>query len=120
MEYRRQCVSPGLYRVLSIFRLLPGIDLSEDLVHDTSGKDDFAVRDWRWTARSDAVVKALNELLHSKVLVKPLPNEIGDVDACVPKVLAGNSKRRHEIRQITLAGSILVSNNGPADVIDDD
>jgi hypothetical protein len=82
---------------LSFSRLLPAIDLDEDLIHDTSGEDDFAVRDRRWTVRSDAVVKALNELLHSGVLVKPLPNKIGDVDARVPKVLAGSPKRRYEI-----------------------
>ena len=78
--------------LLSIFRLLPAIDLGEDLIHDTSGEDDFAIRDGRWTARADAVVKALNELLHSEVLVKPLPNKIGDVDACVSKILAGSSE----------------------------
>ena len=42
-------------------------------------------------ACSDAVVETLNQLLHSEVLIKPLPNKIGYVDARIPKVLAGSS-----------------------------
>src|SRR6266480_2339758 len=109
-------VLPGLYRVWFIFELLPGVDLGEDFVHYARGEDDFAIRDRCWTARADAVVKALNELLHSEVLVKSLPNKIGDIDARIPEVLASSPKRGYEISQITFAGAKLVSNNCPADV----
>src|SRR5207247_1557317 len=96
------------------------VSLGKDLIHDTSGEDDFAIRDRRWAARSDAVVKALNELLHAEILIKLLPNKVGDVDACVPKMLAGSAKGREKIGQIAFAGLILAADNGSADVIDYD
>ena len=48
--------------------------MGEDFVHYAGGEDDFPIRDRWWTARADAIVKALNEFLHSEVLVKSLPN----------------------------------------------
>ena len=105
---------------MASFRFLTTIDLGEDFIHDTGGEDDFAVRDRQWAAKSDAVVKALNKLLHSRILVKPLPNKIGDVDTRVLEMLVGSPKRWYEISEITLTGSIFISNNASAAVIDGD
>ena len=73
------------------------INLGEDFVHDASGKDDLPIGNRRRSVRLDTVMKTFNQFLHSEVLVKPLPNKIGDVNARVPKMLAGSPQRRYEI-----------------------
>src|SRR5436190_4874316 len=79
-----------------------GIDLDEDFVHDSGSKNDLPIRNgWR-TPRADTVIKAFNQFLHSEVLIKPLTDEMGEVQPQISKVFSCVLQRWNKIGQIAL------------------
>src|SRR6266850_4665416 len=63
------------------------VELCEDVIHDSGGQKDFAVRDWHLGSFNDRSIERLDQIFHARLHVEISCQESLQIRCQVPEIL---------------------------------